>query len=357
MTTDSVLLATNPGKIVPLKQIWSGRCPVPTASGIALKLGWLAEEFARDAIAVSDTHDRPQQSRGSANTPHALHGLLREGGNIPVLAARAQGEPSRLIGLTWIDEGQAIIVRPGSGITEPKHLKGKRVALPAFGQDANGRRGSSIARGMTLHGIKGALSLAGLTFDDIKFLEVGSGDTASSEFGLQGLWAGLDHLADGKVDAVYVKGSSAADAVKRLGLTVGIDIDHFPDRRFRINNGTPRPLTVHAELLEEHFDVVVRFLYQSLRAAEWAKTNLNRVLEIYQSETRGSAEGVAAAYRDGFHLSLHPNLSDERLGYFRTQKDFLFLHGFLDRDFDLDAWVDFRPLEAAQKLLAERGSV
>ncbi|MEJ1959517.1 MAG: ABC transporter substrate-binding protein [Nitrosomonadales bacterium] len=339
----TIELATKPANVVPLKQIWSGRCPVPTASGIALKLGWLAEEFASDGITVSDAREGPEGLRG--HSPHDLQALFREGGNIPVIAARAHGERSRLIGLTWIDEAQSIIVRPGSGITEPKHLQGKRIALPAFGQDANGKRGSSIWRGMTLRGVQGALSYEGLSLDDdVKFVEL---QTPNWEEGLQA-------VLEGKVDAAYVKGAAAADSVRKLGLVVGIDLDKLPDRRFRVNNGTPRPLTVHENLIENHFDVVVRILYQSLRAAEWAKTNLKRVHEIYQSETRGSAEGVAAAYRDGFHLSLHPNLSDERLGYFRTQKDFLFLHGFFDRDFDLDAWVDYRPLEAAHKLLAER---
>jgi len=344
MSVDSVQFATKPTQAEPLTQLWSGRCPVPTASGIALKLGWLAEDYARDGITLTDTRERPQTARTGVNAPHALRGLLREGGNIPVLTARSQGESTRLIGLTWIDEGQSIIVRADSDISEPKHLKGKRIALPAFGRDTNGNRGSSIWRGMTLQGVHGALSYAGLTIDDdVKFVEHNTPDWED----------GLQALLDGKADAAYVKGAAAADAVRKLGLKVGIDLDKLPERQFRINNGTPRPLTVHSELIDDHFDLVVRFLYQSLKAAEWAKTNLSRVHEIYQSETRGSAQGVATAYRDGFHLSLHPNLSDERLGYFRRQKDFLLLHGFLERDFDLDSWVDFRPLEAAQKLLAE----
>ena len=54
--------------------------------------------------------------------------LFREGGNLLAIAARAQGAPSRLIGLTWIDEAQSIIVRPDSGISRPAQLKGKTEA-------------------------------------------------------------------------------------------------------------------------------------------------------------------------------------------------------------------------------------
>lgn len=122
-----------------------------------------------------------------------------------------------------------------------------------------------------------------------------------------------------------------------------------------MNNGTPRPITVHEELLENHFDVVTRFLYQSLRAAEWAKDNLAGVQKVLEGETRGSAAAVSRTYRNNFHRSLHPGLDQERVELFRQQKDFLLLHGFLDRDFDFDGWIDRRPLEAAWRLLEADG--
>src|SRR5436309_2929815 len=31
----------------PVSELWYTRCPVPTASGVALELGWLAHEFGR----------------------------------------------------------------------------------------------------------------------------------------------------------------------------------------------------------------------------------------------------------------------------------------------------------------------
>jgi len=165
------------------------------------------------------------------------------------------------------------------------------------------------------------------------------------------LWDGLEPLIKGEVDAIYVKGAAAAEAANEHGAVVGIDLDRLPDRRFRVNNGTPRPITVHEDFLENHFDLLVRFLYQTLRAAEWAKTHLSEVYEILQGETRAGSDGVKQAYRDGFHLSLAPDLSPERVELFRRQKDFQLIHGFLDRDFDYDAWIDFRPLEAAHQRL------
>ena len=45
------------------------------------------------------------------------------------------------------------------------------------------------------------------------------------------------------------------------------------------------------------------------------------------------------------------DLSAERVELFRQQKNFLLTYGILDRDFDFDAWVDYRPLEDANKAL------
>ncbi|MFT4021963.1 MAG: ABC transporter substrate-binding protein, partial [Acinetobacter sp.] len=61
------------------------------------------------------------------------------------------------------------------------------------------------------------------------------------------------------------------------------------------------------------------------------------------------AESVATAYRNNFHKSLHPTLGEDRLQLLRLQKDFLWLHGFLERDVDIDEWVDHRPLQEVLK--------
>jgi ABC-type nitrate/sulfonate/bicarbonate transport system substrate-binding protein len=339
-----------------IDQIWFTRCPVPTATGLAYKLGWLTEEFARDHIQINTLQEAPREL-SRHHYDHELNSLIREGGNLLALAARAQGAPTKLIGLTWIDEWQAILVRPDSGITEPQHLKGLRLALPQFIDHPipSHVRGSSIARGMSLQGYKGALKIAGLTLDDVKLVEVASG--RGNRNGLGELWAGLDALVAGEVDAVYVKGASAVDAARRVGAVVGIDLDSYPDLSTRVNNGTPRPITVHQHLLDNHFDLVVRFLYQTLRAADWAKSNLKGVRDILESETRSGEEGVATAYGEDFHLQLAPDLSAERIELFRQQKNFMLVHGLLDQDFDLDSWVDDRPLREAEQLLHKYAAV
>jgi ABC-type nitrate/sulfonate/bicarbonate transport system substrate-binding protein len=306
---------------------------------LALNLGWLREEFAQDGIAVSVLQDAPEQVRRH-HLDHELDGLVREGGNIPALNARGAGAPSRLIGLTWIDEWQSIVVRPDSGITSPEHLRGARVAIPAWKPE----RGSSIWRGMAIAGFGGALRKVGLSLADVRLVEVTERD--------DGRLPPLEALARGEVDAVYAKGAFAAEQSAAAGLVVGIDLDAFDDRRFRVNNGTPRPLTVHQGLLDEHFELVVRFLVQTLKAAEWAVDNLDGVHRILQTETGSGPDGVSRAYRNDFQLSLHPTLSEDRLEYLDQQKALLMIHGFLPRDFDLAAWVAPEPLLEAQRILS-----
>lgn len=334
-----------------LDRIWYTRCPVPTASGLAHGLGWLHDRFAADGLDVGVLQDAgPELARHHFD--HQLLGLFREGGNVPALVARSQGAPTRLIGLTWIDEWQSILVRPGSGIASASDLRGRRVAIPAWAAT----KAQSFPRAMALHGFTGALGTAGLTLDDVSLVEVPA--APDPDVGRTGRarptdpWPGLEALVRDEVDAVYVKGARAAEDARRLGLVVAVDLDAEPDRRARVNNGTPRPITVHAQLLDERPELVVRFLAETLRAADWAIDHLDEVRSILARETRSGLDGVTTAYREGFHLALHPDLSADRLGLLGRQKDFLLANGFLAGDVDLEAWAAPEPLEQAAAALA-----
>lgn len=345
-----------------LAELWFTRCPVPTATGIAYKLGWLTEEFARDGITLRTLQESGSEL-GRHHYDHRLPRLIREGGNMLSIAARAQGEPTRLIGLTWIEERQRILTRPETGIVSATDLKGRRLALPGWSHNdiPSHVRGTSIARGMSLAGYKGALASAGLTFDDVTLVETpdrlrnigGSGrDLEPRRSDLNRLWP-IEALVTGEVDAIYVKGASAVDAAQAAGLVVAVDLDALPDRRFRINNGTPRPITVHQRLIDEHFDLLVRFLAVTLRAADTVAAEPDTLREILEFETQGSAAAIGQAY-GRLHEGLHPTLDAYRLDLLDRQKAFLFTYGFLDADFALDDWIDRRPLEAALALNAGR---
>ncbi|SDE20745.1 ABC transporter substrate-binding protein [Rhodococcus tukisamuensis] len=334
-----------------LDTLWYTRCPVPTASGLAHSLGWLADAAADAGVSLGVLQEAGPEL-AVRHFDHQLLGLVREGGNVPAIAARAQGSSTRLVGLTWIDESQAVVVGPESAVAGPSDLAGLRIGVPAWAQD----QARSFPRAMALHGFANALRLGGLTLADVTAVEVDVERNPQVRSAVRGsrrttTW-GVDELLRGDVDAIYVKGARAQEVAREHGLRVAVDLDATDAKRRRVNNGTPRPITVHADLLESRPELVVGFLAQSLRAADWAADNLDRVREVLARETLSGPEGVAAAYKDGFHLDLHPSLSDERVELIDIQKQFLYTHGFLAADFDLESWVAREPLERARELLA-----
>ncbi|MGV9820501.1 ABC transporter substrate-binding protein [Nocardia xishanensis] len=331
--------------------LWYTRCPVPTASGLAHSLGWLGDTAAAAGLEFGVLQDAGPELAGH-HFLHDLSGLIREGGNVPAIAARAAGSPTRLIGLTWIDEAQAILVGPESTVSGPAELAGLRVGIPAWAAD----QPRSFPRAMALHGFANALRLAGLTLADVTVVESGVERDPQVRTAVQtdrrGTTWGVHELLRGEVDAIYVKGARAQEVAREHGLRVAVDLDATESKRLRVNNGTPRPITVHADLLESRPEVVIGFLAQSLRAAEWAKGNLDGVRTVLQRETLSGPDGVVAAYGADFHKDLHPSLSDERVELLGVQKQFLYTHGFLAADFDLESWVAREPLARARELVA-----
>jgi ABC-type nitrate/sulfonate/bicarbonate transport system substrate-binding protein len=321
------------------ENLWFTRCPVPTATGIAADQGWLAAEFAADGITVRSLQEAGAEGVRGEHFRHRLATLVREGGNVPALWARSTGAPTRLIGLTWFEERQVIVVRPGSGIAGPDDLKGRRLAVPHRAIEID------FWRAMALRGFDGALREAGLTLADAEPVAL-DGDV------LPGQWeAELAALRDGRVDAVYTKGAVAVETAARYGAEVAIDLDTLPDRRSRVNNGTPRPITVDQRLLDDHPELVARFLAVLLGAADWARDHPGELARILQAETGSGPAGVAGAYGAGYNRALHADLGAERLELLAEQEEFLRRHGFHDARVDVAAWADPTPLAEAHRLV------
>jgi ABC-type nitrate/sulfonate/bicarbonate transport system substrate-binding protein len=331
-----------------MADLWFTRCPVPTATGLAADQGWFDAEFAADGIAVRSLQDRASgPGLRAEHFSHELRSLIREGGNVPALWARSRGADTRLVGLTWIDERQAIVVRAGDDLAEPAQLAGRRVAIPARPAEA-----IDFWRAMALAGFAGALRLAGLGLDDVERVDVAP-DAGTDGRGAAGFAPEVQAVVDGRADAAYVKGAPGLEAATRAGARIAIDLDDVPDRSARVNNGTPRPITVHQELLDTRPHDVARFVAVLLRAADWAAENPAGVAEVLARETHAASEFVPGAYRADYHRSLHLGLDEERLALLEQQKDFLLAHGFLEADVDLGAWVDHTTLAAARDLTLE----
>lgn len=248
-----------------ITELWYTRCPVPTVSGVALDLERLDQAFAADGIQFRSLRAADDPAVRASHYNHKLQGLFREGGNVPAIWARSNGQNTRVVALTWVDEYQAILARRDSGITQA-NLRDRRLALPKCGTTH-----VDFARSMALKGFVSALSLAEVAVNSVKFVDVVAADTDLREpadnppAGLYG--AEIDALLQRKVDAIYVKGVIGVELAELHDLAVVVDLGSHPDPLMRINNGTPRTITVDAELVEQRPDLVARYLACLLETA------------------------------------------------------------------------------------------
>jgi len=260
-----------------LETLWYTRCPVPTGLGIAVQKGWLEENLAQQGTRLRSIREADSQAVRESHFDHSLQDSVRHGGSIPAIWARAQGRRTRVIGLSWVDETQLILTRQGSGIRSVKDLKGRRFGLPDW-------QGAQIdfTRAQALRGLENALRLDGLEVADVERVDYRYGGTFSDEpvqavLGTpvstrraEGRNAELVGLLRGEVDAIFLKGASAAQLAHDFGLVTVIDTGAHPEPLVRSNNGTPRTLTVDEHLLEQHPEAVAGILDAVLRAEQWA---------------------------------------------------------------------------------------
>jgi ABC-type nitrate/sulfonate/bicarbonate transport system substrate-binding protein len=334
-------------------EIWITRCPVPTATGIALDQGAFEREFAAEGLSVKTLQETTNDPKLRAqHTYHHLTGLFREGGNIPPLWARASRvETTAVVGLTWVDERQALLARPGSGLSGAASLKGKRL-----GVSRSGGVSTDIWRGMALHGYSNALRTAGLTTDDVElvYLPAPAQDFSRGPRGRGEGWSqvSLDALLAGDVDVIYAKGAPAAYIQRQHGLDVVFDINAHPDPRVRINNGTPRPVTAHVDFVRERPDLVARYLAVLLHAAAWSVSHPADVRRIVAAETWTDEESVELAYGPDLHKSFDVRLSADWVAAFEIQKNFLRDWKLIPGDIDIARWIVDEPLQEARRLVA-----
>ncbi len=339
----------------PLDTLWYTRCPVPTALGIAVQQGWLEQSLGQRGVAVRSLRESQDRAVRESHFDHTLQNSVRHGGNIPALWARAAGRDTRLIGLSWADETQRILTLPGSGIRSTRDLKGRRFGLPKW---VNAQ--IDFARAQAIRGLENALRLEGLEVSDVELIdyviEAGQSDEPAQQvagtnvFGGQrrgGQAAELVGLLRGEVDAIFLKGASAAHLAQLFGLHTVIDTGIHPEPLVRANNGTPRTLTVDAQMLDQHFDVGVDIVDQVLRAQDWARAHPDDTRRFLARESNTSEYWVTAAYGQDAHQRLDTSLSPANVTGLQDFADFLLRWNFLPAPVDVRGWIDARPFDAA----------
>lgn len=319
------------------------RSPIPTATGLAHRLGWLEREAALDGTPLTVAGDPSAAPlRASLLRAAAPAGYLREGETTSALWERSEGGSTRLIGMTWVDTFQAVVAMPEAGISHPGQLAGQRVALPR-----DEAAPVDVRRAAARRGINAAIALAGLFPDEVEQVDVDAPASLSDPYRAE-----LAALTSGEADAIFLSGAAGVAAAARIGAATVASFGRHLDPAVRISATTPAAITVGAELLEREPNLVVRMLAVLLRAGVWAQLNADEATRLLAEETSTSARHVKSAHGNGWPDQLQVDLSHRKLDALRAQHDFLLTHGYLGTAVDLGAWIDPRPLGIALELLA-----
>jgi len=239
-------------------------------------------------------------------------------------------------------------------------LKGKRLA-PAK------RAGEPIDfwRAAALRAYVAALATEGLTLDDVELVEVAvqrsyidSGRLVPAVGADSRLATGGDlqreevfALLRGEVDAIYSQSSFAGEVVAFTGAIVVYDVGQHPEALEQANNALPEAFTVSAGLIEREFEAVATVIAHAIASADWARSHKREAVRIIAAEQRVAEETVEVAYGPNIHQHLEIDLSRFRRAALARRKDSLLRHGFLAADFDLEAWIDPRPLARALEIV------
>lgn len=336
-----------------LDTLWYTRCPVPTGLGIAVQKGWLKDALKQQGTRIKSLRESANQAVRESHFDHSLSNSVRHGGSIPAIWARAQGRETRVIGLSWADEVQLILTRQNSGIRTVKDLKGRRFGLPHWAAAQ-----IDFTRAQALRGLENALKLEGLKVDDVQLLDYHYGGTftdeplhqvagtlSSTTQRAHGRNAELVGLLRGEVDAIFLKGAHAAQLAHEFGLHTVIDTGAHPEPLIRSNNGTPRTLAVDLDLLQQHPHTVRSILDSVLRAEDWARTHPQQTRRYLARETNSSEYWVSVAYGEDAHLRLRTDLNHEAILALQDFTDFLTRWQFLPHGFNVQDWIDPRPLD------------
>ena len=346
-----------------MREIWHARCPVPTPLNLAVQLGWVEQALKRSGNVLlrslpetSDPVDLVQYHESSR--PNSF----RQGGSVPAIWARANGQPTRVVGLSWTDEFQAIIAMPHTALRSVRDLRGRRIGMPRHQVTLDHSRAAA------LRAFSAILGAEGMTFADVTLADLPDHDipsvtrdgavfaTGNGRRGRYRYTSEIHALARGDVDAVYVKDVHGAQATHLLGATVIGNAGFHHDRRVRINNCTPRPLTVSQFLLDHYPELVRELLTQVVLAGAWARNHREATIALVAREAGCAESWVHHGYGEDVHLNLGLSLTPSWIDGIDTFKNFLFANGFLAGDFDVREWIDPAPLHDVVEQLSRNDS-
>jgi ABC-type nitrate/sulfonate/bicarbonate transport system substrate-binding protein len=221
-------------------------------------------------------------------------------------------------------------------------------------------------------GIENILMLNDMTMDDIELVEFPYADDWYDKPEMlvppmnnpSELWLRRDHkhdyafrplekaLLNGTVDAIYNQMGQLGQLSEATGEIKAIfDLSKLPDWTIQVAN-TPAVITCTDVMANEHPELVIAYMKAMIKVGRWANDNkraaafiLNR--QTFYLDAEHTYEGIK-------HVDMVPSLSAQNLECIKIGKDFMFSHGYIKNDFDVDAWAAPEFLEqAAVEVLKE----
>ena len=332
--------------------IWLTRGPFSTGTTLGLHLGWFEKAFEKKGFAVSALQDSRDAMMRAQHFYHTIKTLIREGGNVLPIWQRARclaqegWDNTVVVGFTELEEAQLLLARPGAGINahDPSSLRGKRLGLVKTPGDID------VWRAMSLRAFDAALQIAGLEYGDVKMTDVPgppNGWQRHARTAGTGLQLTQAALFRGEVDIIFAKGAAAIALQESHGLEVVLDIGGLEAPALRINNGAPRPITVHRHLLDDNPELVTTYLQVLHAVSGWARSHPDQAVEIITPQTGTAAGNVQWSHGRRLAESLDVHLGGARIEALQDQVDFLHRARLTDMRFDVRDWIDPRPLQAA----------
>jgi ABC-type nitrate/sulfonate/bicarbonate transport system substrate-binding protein len=354
---------------VPLdwNEVWFTNCPMVSANNVDQELGWCREEFKKIGVEYDFFRHAPENNF----YPHYIHNLdnlIRFGGLYPPIHVHADMRRTVLLGATQVYEGGVMMVRARDDIFRMEELKGKKIGLT---KSLNTIK-TDWWRIQEHAGIELMLRMHGMTMDDIELVEFPYPDDWYDKPEMlvvpmnnpSELWLRRDHKHDyafrplekallaGVVDAIYNQSGPLQQLSEATGKIKSIeDLSRYPDWTLQMAN-CPAVITCTDVMAEEHPELVIAYMKAMIKVGRWANAHKPAAAEILNHQTfyldaDHTYEGIK-------HVDMVPSLSARNMESIRIGKDFMFSHGYIKNDFDVDEWARPEFLEkAAEEVLKE----
>jgi len=244
-------------------------------------------------------------------------------------------------------------VRAGDKLYRMQDLKGKKIGIS---KSLNTIK-NDWWRIQEHMGIENMLMLNGMTMDDIELVEFPYPDDWYDKPEMlqvtmnnpSELWMRRDHKHDyafrplekallaGTVDAIYTQSKVFQHIQEATGQLAMIeDLSRYPDWRIQVAN-TPAVITCTDVMADEHPELVIAYMKAMIKVGRWANRNKHAAAEILNRQT--FYLDAEHTYQGVKHVDMVPSLSAQNMESIKIGKDFMFSHGYIKRDFDVDEWA------------------